>query len=240
MKSEINSISVQSFQHFKELTQFASQTQQILFRGQNKDYDLKPGIARQRNRKNLLQAEILVFKNFKNRFQKFAEFNKTIHKTDWDFLVQAQHFGLKTRLLDWSDNPYVALWFATSLDLSNNYGVVWIYKVIQGKIIKYENLPVNLFTNKKTIVFKPTQKGNHRIQHQGSWFSAHYFDEVDYSLPFDKQEKNSTHLTKLTIPISLFSEIRNELQNKSDITAETLYNSIDKMCEDINKTYAPI
>lgn len=67
--NETNSISVQSFEHFKELIFLKTQNSQTLFRGQNKDYDLKPGIARQKNRKNLLNSEKLIFDNFKRRVQ---------------------------------------------------------------------------------------------------------------------------------------------------------------------------
>lgn len=239
MKSEITSISVQSFLHFRELTKVENNIKQTLFRGQNKDYDLKPGIARQKNRKNLLEAERTVFDNFKSRFERFPEYKDSNPKNDWDFLILAQHFGLKTRLLDWSINPYVALWFATSLESSSTFGVVYILTVNHNKIVDYKDLTSNPFAIKKTIVFKPPHKNNHRIQSQSSWFTAHYFDEIDYSLPFDRQENNN-QLTKLTIPVSLFPEIRRELQNKSHITSETLYYSVDKMCEDINKTYAPI
>jgi len=235
---EYKSISIQSFEHYRKIS---DSSDFALYRGQNKDYDLKPSIARQRNRKNLLQVENLVFMNFKERFPFFKKENKLFQpKTDWDFLVTAQHFGLKTRLLDWSSSPFVALWFATSLDLENNgYGVVWIYKAEKNKIMDYTSLPNNPFGIRKTIVFQPKVKGNGRVYNQKSWFTAHYFDEVDYSLPFDKQEKNSDILTKLTIPSSIFPELRNSLKNIKDISAETLFNSIDKMSEDINRTLAP-
>ena len=42
---------------------------------------------------------------------------------DWEWLAQAQHYGLPTRLLDWTRNPLIALYFACTENFENDGAV---------------------------------------------------------------------------------------------------------------------
>ncbi len=46
--------------------------------------------------------------------------------TDFDRLFTAQHFGVPTRLLDWSENPFIALYFALSSSTHGRPPCVWV------------------------------------------------------------------------------------------------------------------
>lgn len=71
-------------------------------------------------------ADDAAEKKFLNNFKRFAY--QEIHqvKSDWELLFFARQFGLPTRLLDWTANPLVALYFACSPESGDAVdGVLW-------------------------------------------------------------------------------------------------------------------
>lgn len=76
-----------------------------VFRGYSKQDELLPNIIR--NQKSFLYSENKLLKDFEKYGSNY--FHAT---TPVDFMSYAQHYGIPTRLLDFTYNPYIALSFA--------------------------------------------------------------------------------------------------------------------------------
>lgn len=88
----------------------------LIFRGEiSMGYSLKPSIGRAKDYS--LNLEEQLFLEFKRQYYSYTDLRP---KTDMDVLFLAQHYRLKTRLLDWSYNPLVALYFACEKEVDSS------------------------------------------------------------------------------------------------------------------------
>lgn len=122
-------------------------TPKFIYRGHgnHKEYDLLPGIFRWRNvsegysTTEYSQMEYNVLTDF---ISEACRFIKDVPSGDIPaWLEIAQHFGVPTRLLDFTQNPLVALYFACS-DLQNTQASVWIINEPVYNSIFFGELPI--------------------------------------------------------------------------------------------------
>ncbi len=85
-----------------------------VFRGYSKQDQLHPNIIR---RKLVDQERELLFE-FERSANQYLNTSNPV-----DFMSYAQHYGLATRLLDFTYNPFIALFFALFTPKGNNYTV---------------------------------------------------------------------------------------------------------------------
>ena len=81
-----------------------SQTGRFVFRGYSREEQLLPGIIRV---KDLTAFEFELLKKFEKHGSNYFHASSAI-----EFISIAQHYGLPTRLLDFTFNPYIALAFS--------------------------------------------------------------------------------------------------------------------------------
>lgn len=131
----LSEIKISSFQEFLEKTDLGQSSDHtaIWFRGTgNAEYTLSPTLHRHPeidNTNKLFEFENRLITRFKERSVPYLA-----HRIndEWELLFLMQHYGMPTRLLDWTENPLIALFFALSSAKKNKNGeyennaAVWI------------------------------------------------------------------------------------------------------------------
>ncbi len=127
------------------------QEEHSLFRGQDHDYPLLPKIDRTDPKVNTSKREREMLEELKRRT---AQDPVLVGKNDWDCLVYAQHYGMATRLLDWTTNPLIALWFACIDQKVDTSGYVYLLFVDDEILLdKTKNASHNTILIKNNTIF---------------------------------------------------------------------------------------
>lgn len=203
------------------------------YRGVSRDtYELIPSLGRlSRDKKKVLECEYKAFRVFKSQVIIYGDYSKF---NDLSLLLLAQHHGLPTRLMDWSLNPLVALFFSVKNTNKENSAVYILKKEISDKGFIDDDIDckgvlgkICEIENGNTFKCYLGKYNTPRIQAQSGIFTLHYD-------PFKPIQENCVE--KIIIKNEHRSKIYRQLEILG-IHEHSLFPSVDGLAAWIKRTH---
>lgn len=236
-------LEVHSFDQFLSIIQeldtevgFSSHERLVLFRGQHDTHwDLIPCIFRpEYGDKSVAEVERKIFEDFKRRAVPFLPHNFNVN-SEWDWLALAQQFKLPTRLLDWTENPLVALYFTFAQRKWDQHDrAFWIFAPMPDDFADTTSPESTPFNQKEIKVFMPNQI-TQRITVQAGWFTVHHYCNST-SMMLNNNPAYDKKIRLLKIPNHLRMEILRML-DRLGINAYSSFPDLDGLSSYLDWKY---
>ncbi len=191
----------------------------MIYRGvKSIDFDLLPKIGRispPTAAEDKGDNEKEIIRTFKERALPFLT---SVPQTDWDWLALGQHHSLPTRLLDWTNNPLVACYFAIEEE-NDSSSLIYAYNI--QHFISVEANP-DPFQYKRVGKFIPRHITS-RITSQSGIFTIH---------PNPYEPFSSDNIDRIIIPNDIRYELKRTL-NRYGINRVSLFPGLDGLAKHI-------
>jgi hypothetical protein len=178
---------------------------------------------------------------FKRQSAFFLSASTTPH-SDLEWLALAQHHGLATRLLDWSESPLTALFFAVEPtspegDVDNADAVVWAFTGarLEGDYLRKNLDEVDELVERIGIrIYYPAYISNRFVAQQGC-FTVHSLHPSGLPLEEAFLQHKSRHyqLSKFIVPNARREQIKEELY-RLGTNYVSLFPDLDGLCRKLN------
>ena len=196
-----------------------------------------------REKKNFfLPHDMYVFRDWANRA--VAYYDK-LPENQWERLALAQHYGLATRLLDWTTSPLVALYFAVAEE-NGDHGAVYAYyaqdREVDPVADEFWTFDSEPFV-RMGVVYRPRPVDQRMIQ-QCSVFTYHPYPLSPIvpiqELPGNTRRSNSmnrfgTDLMTIVVESTFKDTIRRELAILG-FTQERMFPDLQGLSQELNHT----
>ena len=176
---------------------------------------LVPSLYRQhlRNGGSLADLETRFLSDFRREAQSHMSHAPS---TDIEWMALAQHHGLPTRLLDWTMNPLVALFFAVENTLADFDAHIYKGKVYDVQIYDYESEDdANSNESEPPFKFYMPRYFDRRLEAQSSCFTLHplieFYEKEKFYHHFSNILPKELGVLRCTVPNRRFGAIKAEL-----------------------------
>lgn len=192
----------------------------FVYRGERSDaYVLRSkwGRAQVQNPKNGLSYEKAVLAEFKRRAASLVEHPPA---NDLEWLAVAQHHGLPTRLLDWTQNPLVAAYFATE-QIATGDAVIYTFDRYDLPTVHEGTDP---FTVAKDSIYLPRHASKRFIAQQGLFVLQRDPSQAVEAASLERWVLKKDFLAELSGTAGVYG-----------ITASTMFPDLGGLCEEMTK-----
>lgn len=150
-----------------------------------------------------------------------------IENNAWNNYFLMQHYGLKTRLLDWTESALVAMYFAIKDDAIKDDTKIWIldpYTLNRLTYQKYDKRIINL----NGIYFPQDSKKDGLFDEDGK-FNIDEFCRMYLNMDFDSDKK--------AFPLAIYPNLFDERMKAKKACFTVFGNEIDGLFNNPNKSH---